>query len=1020
MGSFVLADDVSEQTVVPVLSSVFQSTGNSIYIITLSDSNSYDFYTSTYNLQNGGLVQTFYNVDLNTDGLKKSGNITYSILSQKEEKTIPLQWFNRLLFLGYQISDTVSPVENIIEVSADDTVISQSFTGALSGVINNTKANLSIDSEFVNNYSETGASSINNNDTGVITSITSTFLGNYSLVNGGVLANSGNVTYINSMFLGNYTNQNGVIYNTGTIDRINSDFIGNYAQLNGGAIYNNGTISEINSNFISNSSSNGGAIYNAKNGVITNITSTFVNNFSKGDGGAIYNLGTIGTIRNSSFLANYSSVIGKRGGAIYSESDLNFLADGSTIEFTGNYVLTENGKLDEAIYINDANSVDDITLTFSIKDGGTVVLNDSISGADLINVGIKGVSASNDTFKLFNQINNSAVSFQNVKLDVLNGIVTDYNFVTSSFKDEVLFDFDLSINDSGKLVSDTITTNDSSKGVLTLNKINLVGVDLKTILEKELTVKIIISDSNRISLALSTALENEISKIVGDLNLPSEAVSMMSGNISADANWTDNWGTITNTYGEKYKYLGIAEDNKSFGFIYKYNVNTEDLTDVLVILNKAILKDELGNVLSKSFKTDSSMRYTLTHNLGETQGELTLKGYSYNHSEIDLDGFNGFELISSSVLNLKNLKLLDGTNLMGNSSNLIVAKSHQAVLNLVDAYLDGNIVGSGLNDSRFSINISGEDVTTITGIIKNANVNLTGGRFRFGKDTFADSSVTLKTDEGVIDLADNSINQYNISELISSKSVDYMMDMKLENSIGETLLTSDSLKVGKYSLGGAVKIQNINFIDELASLNLNTAIKNVIPSIGLSSTSTNGLKLATDVVSDEFLSVIESKYSESVDLFNKSTTVLYSDYVGAEGSQNILLELVDNSNNSEIFVSEIYHRIDSFDKFLIDGNYVVNSNDEMYDNVFVTAFYRDVLVNNSGKGLNYIIKYLEIQDNNASKSVGDILRLTLEQNITNSVTRTFKLVKDFTLTKDTSSINVTYTRSIFCKSEVLY
>ena len=60
-----------------------------------------------------------------------------------------------------------------------------------------------------------------------------------------------------------------------------------------------------------------------------------------------------------------------------------------------------------------------------------------------------------------------------------------------------------------------------------------------------------------------------------------------------------------------------------------------------------------------------------------------------------------------------------------------------------------------------------------------------------------------------MDLADNSINQYNISELISSKSVDYMMDMKLENSIGETLLTSDSLKVGKYSLGGAVKIQNI-------------------------------------------------------------------------------------------------------------------------------------------------------------------------------------------------------------------
>ena len=50
------------------------------------------------------------------------------------------------------------------------------------------------------------------------------------------------------------------------------------------------------------------------------------------------------------------------------------------------------------------------------------------------------------------------------------------------------------------------------------------------------------------------------------------------------------------------------------------------------------------------------------------------------------------------------------------------------------------------------------------------------------------------------------------------------MDMELTDNAGSTVLTSDSLKVGKYSLGGAVKLNEINFIGELDALKNNNKI----------------------------------------------------------------------------------------------------------------------------------------------------------------------------------------------------
>ena len=280
-----------------------------------------------------------------------------------------------------------------------------------------------------NNVSTTSSSAfggaIYNDNGGTIGNITGDFIGNYAQssdslgAHGGAIYNNYNGTIgdITGDFLVNYVvagyldTGGGSIHNLGVIKSVTGDFIGNYAQdsgshpIYGGAIYNNynGTIGDITGDFIGNyasgsSSAYGGAIYNNYNGTIGDITGDFIGNYAQSSssyayGGAIYNGNTIGEHDSEwnlvggiygSFLNNYAKTESSSnlalGGAVYTTKDMNFIADGKDVLFSGNYTEDSRGKINNAIFVATSSSSSSPTISLKAENNGTITFNDQIDG----------------------------------------------------------------------------------------------------------------------------------------------------------------------------------------------------------------------------------------------------------------------------------------------------------------------------------------------------------------------------------------------------------------------------------------------------------------------------------------------------------------------------------------------------------------------------------------------------------------------------------------------------------------
>ena len=200
----------------------------------------------------------------------------------------------------------------------------------------------------------------------------------------------------------------GAIRNTGTIGNITGDFIGNYASseddVYGGAICNNnGTIGDITGDFVGNYASgsynaNGGAIYNNYNGTIGDITGDFIGNYAQTSGfyaygGAICTDAKIGEKDSEgnlvggiygSFVNNYAKTESSSslalGGAVYTTSDMNFIADGKDVLFSGNYTEDSRGKINNAIFVGSTYSPSSPTISLKAENNGTITFNDQIDG----------------------------------------------------------------------------------------------------------------------------------------------------------------------------------------------------------------------------------------------------------------------------------------------------------------------------------------------------------------------------------------------------------------------------------------------------------------------------------------------------------------------------------------------------------------------------------------------------------------------------------------------------------------
>ena len=406
----------------------------------------------------------------------------------------------------------------------------------------------SITGDFIGNSSSCSAGAIYNS--GTIGNIIGNFIRNTASYGGGAIHNYGKIGDIKGDFIGNSGSEGGVIYNysggtignikgdfigntssytagaihnsSGTIGDITGYFIGNTASSAGGAIYNSGgTIGDVTGNFIGNSSTtyNGGAIYNDYNGTIGDITGNFIGNTAFSNGGAIYNYnstignitgdfigntassryssyggaiyndynGTIGDITGD-FIGNYAkSELGTaQGGAIWSNRDLNIVADNRTNTFKDNYTESQGVKDDNAIYIDN-----NATLNFTMKNNGKIYMADNIDGTvrkdsdgkinRTYSVNIKGDNINNTTFYMLNDIRNANVTFDNTTINAVNNQTHVYNFNTLTVNSDTNFvaDVDLANAEMDRISANTYGTHQGN--------LNVVGMNLLSDSTKDVT-----------------------------------------------------------------------------------------------------------------------------------------------------------------------------------------------------------------------------------------------------------------------------------------------------------------------------------------------------------------------------------------------------------------------------------------------------------------------------------------------------------------------------------------------------
>ncbi len=395
------------------------------------------------------------------------------------------------------------------------------------GAISNSYGSIvGIVGSFINNTTDGSGGAIYNHDSyrnlkTTIGDIVADFIGNSAKSYGGAIYNdSGTIGNISGDFIGNSAgNVGGAIYNDyGTIGNITGDFIGNSAKYSGGAIYNAfGTIGNITGDFINNNllpdegaASFGGAIYNSSS-TIGNIIGDFKNNSAGGStygafGGAIFNSGTISDlvgdyinnhaevsserwkydgaakggaicnnsgninkVLNSSFIGNYAKISIEKGiaqgGAIWTNTDLNIVADNGNSTFKGNYTDNKGVIDDNAIYVA-SNSA---AINFETKNNGRIDMYDNIRGLDGYSVNITGDNTG--VFGMYNDMYDANLSVGNTYLTTVNNLVHDYkvNNFTLTGNTNMIADVDIKNQEMDRFTANGYGEHNGTLNVIGMN-----------------------------------------------------------------------------------------------------------------------------------------------------------------------------------------------------------------------------------------------------------------------------------------------------------------------------------------------------------------------------------------------------------------------------------------------------------------------------------------------------------------------------------------------------------------------
>ncbi len=703
-----------------------------------------------------------------------------------------------------------------------------------------------ITGNFSNNYaistSNTAAGgAIYNNGTTqkktpTIGNIDGNFIGNYAksagAVWGGAILNwVGEIGNINGDFKDNYlissknAAKGGAIHNDAAeIGDITGSFEGNYASgasSYGGAIYNkdNGNIADIEGNFINNHGTSskgetlGGAIYNTNKSTIGNITGNFEDNYafsatSTAQGGAIYdNNGKIGELDAGklvggiygSFINNYAKTDSQNqlalGGAVYTKSDMNFIADGKDIEFTGNYTQDSRGKLNNAIFVETGSSSSP-TIKLKAQNNGSITFNDQIDGGSVSGTTINRSNAyklsltgdETGLITLNDQIINANTVHDNVTLkignadtfkestlatnsgiiDIKDGNYTNYNIKELKSSENTRYNIDISLS-KDEQKADTFTIANGGEGVIYLSSINITN---NCDYNDKFILQIIKSETDK-----APELKYDASKVL----------QWATPNMTSDTIIAKDFGLVTTkTHNDSIAINGLldafpewaelkTDESKSFTFVdgSEY-IASRDIT----ALNGSNLTinghNNTLNINNKNIFSD----------IKDTQ-EITMNNMTVKNAEISNNG----------TINLDTITLDNSVNV--NNNNTINISGN-------------NTINSKITGTNGNINIKNGE-TTVNTLISNQSVSLNKSTLTLNNITGFNNNNLSLTDSNMLvqNLASNNIHLNNLNLSTNSNISIGNIDVDLKNkSMGRIYADTYGDTAGK------INVQNLTLLND--------------------------------------------------------------------------------------------------------------------------------------------------------------------------------------------------------------
>ena len=570
-----------------------------------------------------------------------------------------------------------------------------------------------------------------------------TIVGNSQAINGGgfsgILVGEGDELVINNVSsFGGFNSTTGAVINaiSGVVNITNTNLENNSA-VNGGAIAmsGNSNVTLTDSRISGNTAVNGGGIYTDGAGINLTLNNSNIEANRAEEGAAIYNNGGTGLVLNNTSITEN---IGNS--SIYNNGEL-------TINSNNGGVLVIDNKLSE----DDENGV--------IKNIGSLELN--AFDKSEINISDKILGLSNKRDDNIISINNNS---QEGIVSILGGIENSVLTVkagTANIVDVInsMINADgVGTSISGNITNSNITASADNTSISGTVNGSMIATSSKTTL--------ITADVSNGSTITSNSGTTTITGTVGNSTITSSSGQMAVESSVKNSTITTTGGTTTlsGEISDNSKILnngtGMTEIS---GTVSGSSVSTTK--GKTTITESGIIKDGSTVTTNGSGKTEIRGEVTGSSTINNSGGETTISN-SVSNSTVNVSG-GSVEVTSTGIINGTQVNVTNGNANIGGSvttgstvsttygtTNISGTVSGSEIITIAQ----GQTTISGNVSNNSSIFNSGLGTTTITGVVRDSEIEMLGG--------------TVNVNNSIIDSAIEVTNStLNIG--ISGKEIDF-------------------------------------------------------------------------------------------------------------------------------------------------------------------------------------------------------------------------------------------------------